>query len=89
MSTTAATPIPGEDSGTTYFDGGLVPNPATNQVSTRAGLTYKTWDVAFFVENLFDAHPQLDLQHQDSGTALFEATTFRPRTIGVSASYRY
>jgi outer membrane receptor protein involved in Fe transport len=83
------TPIPGEDSGTTYFDGGLVPNPATNQVSTRAGLTYKTWDVAFFVENLFDAHPQLDLQHQDSGTALFEATTFRPRTIGVSASYRY
>ena len=82
-------PIPGEDPGATYFDGGLVPNPATNQVSTRAGLTYKTWDVAFFVENLFDAHPQLDLQHQDSGTALFEATTFRPRTIGVSASYRY
>jgi len=47
------------------------------------------WDVSIFVENALDEHPQLNLQHQDSGTALFEAETLRPRTIGVAASYRY
>jgi iron complex outermembrane receptor protein len=80
---------PSEDPGTTYYDPGLVANPATNQVSTRGGITFKTWDLAIFVDNLFDAHPQLNLTHEDSTTALYEAQTFRPRTIGISASYRY
>ena len=83
------TPIPNEDPNTAFFDAGLVPDPATNLFSARAGLTLGAWDVALFAENLFNAHPQLNLQHQDSGTLLYEATTFRPRTIGVSASFRY
>jgi outer membrane receptor protein involved in Fe transport len=82
-------PIPAEDPLTGYYDAGLVPNPATNQVSLRAGMTFDKVDLAFYVYNLFDAHPQLDLQHEDSGTALYEATTFRPRTIGIAASYKY
>jgi outer membrane receptor protein involved in Fe transport len=82
-------PIPAEDPATTYSDPGLVPDPATNQVSLRAGLTFDKLDLALYVDNLFDAHPQLDLQHQDSGTLLYEATTFRPRTIGLAASYKY
>ncbi len=83
-------PIPTEDpANVDFFDSGLVPNPATNQVSARAGLTVNKWELALFAENLFNSHPQLDLQHQDGTTALFEATTFRPRTIGVAASYKY
>jgi iron complex outermembrane recepter protein len=80
---------PAEDSGTTYYDPGLVPDPATNQVSSRVGLTFKTWEFEVYVENLLDAHPQLNLQHEDSTTLLYEAETFRPRTVGISASYRY
>ncbi|MDR3659895.1 MAG: TonB-dependent receptor [Mycobacterium sp.] len=83
------TKIPVEDPGTTYFDGGLVPDPETHQVSTRAGVSFKKWDFDFYIENLLDAHPQLNLQHQDNTTALFEAQTFRPRTFGIAASYRY
>jgi len=83
------TPIPGEDPGTTYFDSGLVPDPATNQVSVRTGVTVKKWDFEFYIENLTDSHPQLDLQHEDNTTALFEAKTLRPRTFGLAASYRY
>jgi hypothetical protein len=45
--------------------------------------------VALFVDNLFDSHPQLDLNHQDSGTTLYEARTFRPRTVGLSANFKY
>ena len=83
------TRIPGEDPGTTYFDSGLVPNPATNLVAIRGGVTVKKWEFELYVENLLDSHPQLDLAHQDSGTALYEAQTFRPRTIGMAASYRF
>ena len=73
----------------TFQDFALIPDPATNLVSMRAGLTINKWDLAVFVDNLLDSHPQLDLTHQDSGTALFEARTFRPRTVGLSASFRY
>jgi outer membrane receptor protein involved in Fe transport len=82
-------PIPNEDPNTAFFDPGLVPDPATNEVSARAGMTIGSWDVALFANNLFNAHPQLSLQHQDSSTLLYEATTFRPRTVGIAASFRY
>ena len=83
------TPIPNEDPRTAFFDSGLVPDPATHEVSARAGITLDRWDLAVFVNNLLNASPQLNLQHQDQATLLFEAQTFRPRTIGVSANFRY
>ncbi len=82
-------PIPNEDPNTAFYDGGLVPDPSTHQVSMRAGLTFGKVDLAVFANNLFNAHPQLSLQHQDSNTLLYEATTFRPRTIGLSANFHY
>jgi len=82
-------PIPNEDPLTAFYDPGLVPDPATNQVSVRAGITLAKWDLALFINNLFDAHPQLNLQHEDASTLLYEATTFRPRTIGMAATFRY
>jgi len=82
-------PVPAEDPVTTYYDSGLVPDPATHQVSMRAGLTINKLAVALFVDNLLDAHPQLNLQHQDGDTLLYEATTFRPRTVGLALDYKY
>jgi hypothetical protein len=41
------------------------------------------------MENVLNAHPQLNLAHQDSGTALYTAESLRPRTTGITASYRY
>ncbi|MDQ2764571.1 MAG: TonB-dependent receptor [Pseudomonadota bacterium] len=83
------TPIPNEDPNTAFYDPGLIPNPATNLVSARLGVNLVRFDVALFVDNLFNAHPRLNLTHQDSATTLYEATTFRPLTVGVSASFRY
>jgi hypothetical protein len=48
-----------------------------------------TWDVALFMNNVFNAHPRLDLNHQDTATLLYEATTLRPRTAGVTVTVRY
>ena len=83
------TPIPDEDPRTTYYDPGLVPDPATNQVTLRGGLNFGPWDLALYCNNLLNAHPQLNLQHQDEFTLLYEAQTFRPRTIGLSANVKF
>jgi iron complex outermembrane receptor protein len=80
---------PSRDPLTTLFDPGLVPQPETNIVNLRAGTTIDRFSVSIFAENLLNSHPQLNLSHQDSGTLLYEATTLRPRTVGITAVYRY
>ena len=82
-------PIPNEDPNTAFFDPGLRPNPPVNQLYARAGVTIQRWDFAVYANNLANAHPQLALQHQDSATLLYEAETLRPRTVGMSANYRF
>lgn len=80
---------PSEDPQTEYYDQSLRPDPATNQVSIRTGMTINKFDVNLFIDNLFDSTPKLLLAHQDQYTQLFTAETLRPRTIGMSVSYRY
>jgi outer membrane receptor protein involved in Fe transport len=80
---------PDRDPLTTSYDAGLVPDPAKNLFSARAGTTFSDIDLSIFVDNIFNAHPQLGLSHQDSDTILYEAYTLRPRTMGVTATYRY
>ncbi len=83
------TPIPNEDPATAFYDSGLRPDPATNLLALRLGVSLERWDIAVFANNLLDTHPQLNLQHQDASTALFEATTLRPRTVGMAANYKF
>jgi outer membrane receptor protein involved in Fe transport len=80
---------PERDRATTLFDGGLVPEPETDLLSVRAGTTVKDINFTLFMDNLLNAHPVLGLTHQDEFTLLYEATTLRPRTFGLTATYRY
>ena len=80
---------PERDPGTTLYDPGLVPEPQTNTLTLRAGTMLGNFDVSVFADNVLDAHPQLDLNHQDVYTSLYEASTLRPRTVGLTATYRY
>ena len=77
------------DPATANPDLALVNDPATNFFSLRSGITVGHLDVAVFMDNVFNSHPQLGLTHQDQYTLLFEASTLRPRTIGLSGTYRY
>ncbi|HWA30346.1 MAG TPA: TonB-dependent receptor [Rhizomicrobium sp.] len=70
------------------YDPALVPEPATNVVTLRAGAMLGDFNVSVFADNLFNTHPTLDLNHQDSDTLLFEASTLRPRTLGLTVTYR-
>jgi outer membrane receptor protein involved in Fe transport len=80
---------PERDPPTSLYDPGLVPEPQTDILSMRAGMTVGGVNLAVFAENLLNTHPQLDKNHQDSSTLLYEASTLRPRTIGLTAIYRY
>jgi len=67
----------------------VVNDPSNAQVNLRAGVTIDGVIVEGFINNVADTHPRLGLAHEDQFTLLFEAQTFRPRTFGVSLSYRF
>jgi iron complex outermembrane receptor protein len=62
--------------------------PLIRNMSLRAGLRRGGIDLSLFAQNLTDSHPVLS-HTQDTATAgLFFNHTVRPRTIGLSATYR-
>jgi iron complex outermembrane recepter protein len=84
-------PLPSTDAAlyqgqhTISYDAALINDPATNQASARMGWSLsKQIEGALFVNNLFNAHPLLNLAHQDAYTATFVRNSFTPRTFGVS-----
>ena len=59
----------------------------------RRGLTWSGWDLSLFAQNLFDTKPRLsatqDIPLPTGGTPLFYVISWRPRTIGLTATYHY
>jgi outer membrane receptor protein involved in Fe transport len=84
-----ANPTPALDPAASSYDAALTNPPATSFVSLRGGMMIKGAELALFVDNLLNAHPGLNLTHEDQYTVLFQNTTFRPRTVGLTATYRY
>ncbi len=69
---------------------------ATTFVSLRAGTAVGGWNVSAFVDNLFDAHPTTEYNFTNTDpytpnavpTSLYRNLTFRPRTVGLTFTYR-
>lgn len=60
--------------------------PATHYVSLNSGLRMGAVDLSLYVNNLFNTRTQL-LRTAD--TPALQAATFRPRTVGFTASYKF
>jgi len=67
----------------------IPPNPSTNAVQLRMSVAYSSLDLAFFVNNALNAHPVLMRSQETPATTSFYNTTFRPRTAGLSATWRF
>ncbi len=67
------------------------PDPATHMYNARAGYTTGKLDVTCFINNIFNNTPALSLYTPNNtpGYNLISYTTFRPRTIGVTANYSF
>jgi iron complex outermembrane receptor protein len=72
-----------------YYDPGNQPDPSTNLVNLRATLRWASYDMALFVNNALDAHPTLLWKTAGLGIPPYLATTFRPRTVGLTANWRF
>jgi iron complex outermembrane receptor protein len=80
--------------GTTTYQPLIPLDPKINQVNLRVGTYLGAVDVSLFVNNLFDTTPLLSwIQPRDTqhiGTAsIWQASTIRPRTIGVTMTARF
>ena len=58
-------------------------------VSARVGVRHGDLDVSAFVTNLFNSTDVLSRTHDTLGSDLLRDVTFRPRTLGLTASMRY
>lgn len=77
--------------GTYSYDPALVltNQPRNQQLNLRTGLRWAGWDLSLYANNVFNDFPILDYEHTTAASPLFDQTTLRPRTIGITAYYRY
>jgi len=62
--------------------------PQIKNLSLRAGLRWGGFDLSLFGQNLTDSHPVLTHSEDTTTSGLFYDHTIRPRTIGITATYR-
>jgi iron complex outermembrane recepter protein len=91
-----------QDPRTAQYVAGQVPEPysypANSLTSLRAGINVNNWLISAFVDNLTNSHTVLAYQMSQADTYLPSGITaptvqqnqftFRPRTFGLSATYR-
>jgi iron complex outermembrane recepter protein len=66
------------------------PIPSTSFLSLRAGARWTGVDLSLFAQNVCNTQPRLSVvDNAGVSSPLFQAITWRPRTIGVTAIYRY
>jgi iron complex outermembrane recepter protein len=97
--------LPGQDSNNALFDTTLPGLPVLNNLSLRAGLRFNGFDISAYANNVTNAHPLLfesrDIapyaglpgtgatENGPTTDNLYFARGVRPRTIGLTATYRY
>ena len=81
--------LPVMDARTGGYDPDIPGLPVMNDLSLKLGTNLGPVNAALYINNATNQHPVLGVQHAVVGDPLFLATTVRPRTIGITASYRY
>jgi outer membrane receptor protein involved in Fe transport len=88
-----------QDPGTQQYDPVNFTVPETNFLSLRAGTKLGGWSTEFFIDNLSDARPitayENTIEPDPQGLSatplpprMLRANTFRPRTFGLTFTYR-
>lgn len=74
------------DPGASNYDKNITPLPKAEIVNARIGVRYHSTDLSLFISNLLNSTDYLT--YSRTGIS-YTAQTFQPRTVGVTASYRY
>jgi outer membrane receptor protein involved in Fe transport len=81
-------PFQDDDPASPNYSPGSRPDPSTNRLNVRASVQRSSYGLALFVTNVLDAQP-IVLRKKDLAYPAAFATTFRPRTVGLNASWRF
>ena len=84
---TAKQPIQDPNNGVS--DTSYIGLPQTKALAVRAGLRWNGFDLSLFGQNLTNEHPLLSLNRDSGYSDLFYGHSVRPRTVGITATYRY
>ncbi|MFI4879048.1 MAG: TonB-dependent receptor domain-containing protein [Steroidobacterales bacterium] len=71
------------------YSPGIQSDPATNRLNVRAGVVRSNLEVRLWVENALNSLPVLHLESDAAGSSLYYAYTSRPRTVGLSADWKF
>jgi outer membrane receptor protein involved in Fe transport len=83
-------PFQDNDPASLNYTPGNVPDPSTNLLNLRATLRRASYDIAVFANNALDSRATIVRRYDDSPwPPSAYATTFRPRTVGLSVGLRY
>jgi iron complex outermembrane recepter protein len=66
-----------------------VPDPSTHLTNLRAEYTMGKFELASYLNNVFNSHPLLGAFSDTPTSNLITHGTFRPRTLGVSLNYAF
>ncbi len=84
--------LPGQDQNNALYDTTIPGLPVVNNLSARAGMRFSGLDLSVYANNLTNAHPLMfesrDIAY-DATDTLYFGRGVRPRTIGLTATYRY
>jgi iron complex outermembrane recepter protein len=64
-------------------------DPATYLLNLQAGLVWPHATLKLFIDNAFDSLPTLQRNADAGSSSLIYAYTFRPRTVGITASWQF
>ena len=65
------------------------PRPETQFLSLKAGMLVHALNASVFVDNLMNRQPELYRYRDIPSSALYYATTWRPRTVGMQLTYAF
>jgi outer membrane receptor protein involved in Fe transport len=82
-------PLVFQDPSTISYDPAPFYQDQAKSLSARAGLRWSGFDVSLFGTNLTNTHPVLFDSRYYPPLPLFFDASWRPRTVGVTATYRY
>jgi len=73
------------------YSPGFRPDPSTNILNLRASVRWPSFDLAIFVNNALDSQPTLGRRPDNPNVPVTNivATTLRPRTVGLSGTWRF
>ncbi|HKR90595.1 MAG TPA: TonB-dependent receptor [Phenylobacterium sp.] len=81
--------LPQQDPTTLSYNPDQFGGQATQLVNLRMGMRVAGVDMSLFANNLFNSHPVLTRDNLANGGLVFFSTTFVPRTVGLTTTYKF